>query len=393
MKSFTFCIFLALLLTFVCLASAQVPCNPTLLQNPTLFVNWPQFRYDAGHTGCNPYEHILSPSTVGGLVLDWKYLAGTQVKGDPVVANGLVYFTSEYPEDTLYAVNAVTGALVWKYAAGQTILSDPVVVNGVVYLGAFPQALSGFVYAFNAATGEMLWQYTTQNQIESAPTVANGVVYVGDASGYLYALNASTGTFLWDYQLPGYDIVAAPAVANGVIYFAASEPEFPQKCILSALDATTHQVIWQYMWNYAIGDTPVVASGVVYFNSTALDAKSGALRWTSGVHFFGLPAVARGVVYVGSDDDKVYALNASTGNILWSYRTGSFVNDSPAVANGVVYVGSADGSYYAFNADNGTLLWQYGPLSTYNAGAAVANGLVYINSQDNNLYAFHLPGH
>ena len=59
------------------------------------------------------------------------------------------------------------------------------------------------------------------------------------------------------------------------------------------------------------------------------------------------PAVANGVVYVGSGDDNVYALNASTGAMLWRYPTGGFVYSSPAVANGVVYVGSEDGNVYA----------------------------------------------
>ena len=52
------------------------------------------------------------------------------------------------------------------------------------------------------------------------------------------------------------------------------------------------------------------------------------------------PAVANGVVYVGSDDNNVYALNATTGAKLWSYTTGGDVVSSPAVVNGVVYVGS-----------------------------------------------------
>ena len=60
------------------------------------------------------------------------------------------------------------------------------------------------------------------------------------------------------------------------------------------------------------------------------------------------PAVANGVVYVGSYDGKVYALNAKTGVELWSYTTGSYVFSSPAVANGVVYVGSEDSMVYAF---------------------------------------------
>jgi outer membrane protein assembly factor BamB len=59
--------------------------------------------------------------------------------------------------------------------------------------------------------------------------------------------------------------------------------------------------------------------------------------------------VANGVVYVGSDDHNVYALNASTGALLWQYTTGGAVESSPAVANGVVYTGSDDGSVYAFS--------------------------------------------
>jgi outer membrane protein assembly factor BamB len=62
------------------------------------------------------------------------------------------------------------------------------------------------------------------------------------------------------------------------------------------------------------------------------------------------PAVANGVVYVGSWDYNIYALNARTGALLWKYTTGNQVNSSPAVANGVVYVGSSDYNVYALNA-------------------------------------------
>ena len=57
-----------------------------------------------------------------------------------------------------------------------------------------------------------------------------------------------------------------------------------------------------------------------------------------------------GVVYVGSEDNKIYALNASNGELLWSYTTGDIVISRPAVAKGVVYVGSWDGKFYALNA-------------------------------------------
>ncbi len=62
------------------------------------------------------------------------------------------------------------------------------------------------------------------------------------------------------------------------------------------------------------------------------------------------PAVAEGVVYVGSFDGKVYALESASGAFMWSYPTGNMVVSSPAVAEGVLYVGSYDHMVYAFGS-------------------------------------------
>jgi outer membrane protein assembly factor BamB len=59
------------------------------------------------------------------------------------------------------------------------------------------------------------------------------------------------------------------------------------------------------------------------------------------------------VVYVASDDNSIYVLNAQTGAKLWSYATGNGVGASPAVVNGVVYIGSGDGNVYAFSLKHG----------------------------------------
>jgi outer membrane protein assembly factor BamB len=84
-------------------------------------------------------------------------------------------------------------------------------------------------------------------------------------------------------------------------------------------------------------------------NTYALNASTGALLWRYTTEEFSSPAVANGVVYIGSGDNNVYALNASTGALLWKYTTGAPVESSPAVANGVVYVGSDDFPVYAFS--------------------------------------------
>jgi eukaryotic-like serine/threonine-protein kinase len=82
------------------------------------------------------------------------------------------------------------------------------------------------------------------------------------------------------------------------------------------------------------------------------------LKWSydTGSSMASSPAVANGVVYIGNWDGTVYALKASTGAKLWSYKTGG-VASSPGVANGVMYVGSFDGNVYALNANTGTKLW------------------------------------
>ena len=104
----------------------------------------------------------------------------------------------------------------------------------------------------------------------------------------------------------------------------------------------------------------------------ALNASTGVELWsyTTGAVLYSSPAVAGGVVYVGSQASypsdtigSVSALNASTGVELWGYTMGaselSGGYSSPAVVGGVVYVGSGDGNIYALNASTGDKLWSY----------------------------------
>jgi len=62
---------------------------------------------------------------------------------------------------------------------------------------------------------------------------------------------------------------------------------------------------------------------------------------------FSSPAIADGVVYFGSNDGNLYAVDIKTGQEKWKFKTESWVYSSPAIADGVVYFGSADGNLYA----------------------------------------------
>src|SRR4030042_1094029 len=158
---------------------------------------------------------------------------------------------------------------------------------------------------------------------------------------------------------------------------------------------STNQTLWSYTTGASVYSSPAVTNGVVYVGSMddnvyALDAATGALIWnyTTGGDVFSNPAVADGKVYVGSKDDKVYCMNAADGALLWNYTTGGDVLTSPAVANGRVFVGSDDKNVYCLNAATGGLIWNYITGSAIWSSPAVANGVVYIGSYDKKVYAF-----
>ncbi|TMC21584.1 MAG: hypothetical protein E6J34_09310 [Chloroflexi bacterium] len=152
-------------------------------------------------------------------------------------------------------------------------------------------------------------------------------------------------------------------------------------------------------WAATTGDyiysSPTVANGVVYVGSDnhklyAFDAITGQQKWTSstGSAIYSSPAVANGVVYIGSEDHKLYAFDAITGQQKWTSSTGDSIDSSPAIVNGIVYVGSYDHKLYAFDAITGLLKWTASTGDYIYSSPTVANGVVYVGSKDHKLYAF-----
>ena len=126
---------------------------------------------------------------------------------------------------------------------------------------------------------------------------------------------------------------------------------------------------------------------------SAFNASTGGLLWSyaAGGAVWTNPTITNGIAYFGSLDGNIYALNASTGAKLWSfsYKTNQFPPpdyETPSadltVANGVVYAGISEadhgyGSLYALNASTGALLWNSPWSSTDGVSAApvVADGV------------------
>jgi glucose dehydrogenase len=82
--------------------------------------DWSQFRFGPQHHGLNPFETILSPSTVGGLEERWSTGTGESIASSPAVVNGVLYVGSLDIEGKVYALDITTGALLWAAPTGLT---------------------------------------------------------------------------------------------------------------------------------------------------------------------------------------------------------------------------------------------------------------------------------
>jgi outer membrane protein assembly factor BamB len=360
--------------------------------SPGAQTNWPQLGYNNAHTGLNPFEKVLSPSTVGRLKELWAFTTSGNV-GGPAVVNGIVYFGSS--DSHVYAVHASNGALVWN-----TLLGDgggnmvPSVVNGMVYLGTGID--HGHLYALNAATGAIVWKFHPGAGVNSSPTVANGKVYIAANDSKVYALNASTGAMVWTFTADA-SFICSPSVANGKVYVASTGGT------TYALNATTGAMVWRFPnpTNSIFSPSLAVAKGKVYVgendgNIYALDASTGAVVWSDFISFGGLevvaaPAVANGVVYIGANDGSFWALDAITGAKVWENPQSSEIFVNSAVANGVVYAVGQSQVLHILDAVNGKVLNTLtlgGPI--YYSSPAVVNGSVYVGSFDKKLHAYGL---
>ena len=84
-----------------------------------------------------------------------------------------------------------------------------------------------------------------------------------------------------------------------------------------------------------------------------------AWKFKTGGKVFSSPVLYHTTIFVGSDDNCVYALSSKDGHVIWKFTTDGRVSSSAAVCNDVVYINSFDGFLYALNAKDGSLLWKF----------------------------------
>src|SRR5215469_1200339 len=223
----------------------------------------------------------------------------------------------------------------WKFRTKGMVISSPTIAGDTVYIGSTDHML----YALDRASGAEKWKFKTNSRVSSSAAVASGTAYFGSYDGNLYAVVSASGKLKWKFQTGGERRFAGKHL-HGVLPVAETMPD-PFDVYLSS---------------------PLVANGVVYFGSGdgnvyALDATSGALKWTfaTGNVVHASPALADVTLFIGSWDTNLYAIDAASGKEKWRFKTGEDhdmhnqegFQASPMMHDGVVYVGCRDSNFYA----------------------------------------------
>ena len=339
---------------------ARVPSSPAVDQGLVYFGSYDgtfyavesatgKLRWKFANTGERRYAatHLHGALPVGEVMPDPfdVYLSS------PAIAAGAVYFGSG--DGNIYALDAATGALKWKFHTGDVVHASPAIADGKLYIGSWD---SNF-YALDAATGKELWRFKTgedadiHNQvgIQSSATISDGVVYFGCRDSNLYALDAATGKKLWSFNNKGSWVIVSPVVHEGKLYFATSDT-----ALLHAVDAKTGTPIASLQFSWPIFSSPSIAGATLYLAAqdgklNAVDLASFKPAWTFQVESSRQNLAALSTPDGKPDYQRVFQSTFYDDVMVGVARfhtTGMFLS-SPVISGSVVYIGSADGNLYA----------------------------------------------
>jgi outer membrane protein assembly factor BamB len=217
---------------------------------------------------------------------------------------------------------------------------------------------------FNALPREA-WKFKTGRPVYASAVILGQTVYVGSCDSNLYAIHLETGNIKWKFRTKG-EIRSAVAVHGDKIFLLSGDGA------VYCLHKESGKLVWTFRTN---GEKkyPLFSFSDYYYSS---------------------PVYENGMIYFGSGDQNIYALNAITGKLAWKFKTGSIVHTTAAVQDGKVYIGSFDGYFYCLNSANGKLVWKfktvgqtYFPKGEINGSANFFQDKIYFGARDFNFYA------
>jgi outer membrane protein assembly factor BamB len=220
----------------------------------------------------------------------------------------------------------------------------------------------GEVKALGLRNGKTRWVYATGAKIYSTPATGGRKVIAAATDGMVYALDKSNGKVLWSFDT-GQPLVSSPVITGDRVFIAGSSG----KCFALTLD-----------------------SGTVLWSNTSIDGFVETI-----------PLFYGGKIIFGTWNNRLYALDAETGQIAWEWHNG-YANRmlSPAACVPVAYgdrvfVVAPDRKMACLDASDGTLLWHSnleGQTVRESMGLSADSSLVYAKTMDGNLIGVRADG-
>ena len=247
---------------------------------------------------------------------------------------------------------ALTIAARWE--TGNTYLAPATLAQGRLYFGG-----NRTVGVIDVAQGRELWRQTVPQPCQFRTRVGGGIVLAGGEK-FFTAWQAEGGAALWQAQ-PASERFGVPLIHDGRVYCGDGNR-------LVARDVRSGTVLWSFD---AIPDTgiayaPAAAGDTVFVGPGdgrlyALGAADGRLRWpvnrVDEWQYLRQMYVEGGVLVAGTYQEKLLGLSTTDGRELWSVNAGNFIN-SQHVTGGRAYFWSPTGWVYAVETSTGNVLWR-----------------------------------
>mgnify|MGYP001098780722 CR=1 FL=1 len=195
-----------------------------------------------------------------------------------------------------------------------------------------------------------------QNRFISSPLLLNDVVYISSSDERVYAVDLD-GNPVWDEPFQANQAIwSTPASsADGATLYVTSMDHY-----LYALDAETGAELWQREMGGASAGTPTVTED--------------------------------GRLFLGTLNNEVLGVDASSSEIFLRIPTEGWVWSSPILHENVLYFADLKGYIYAADSQNGEILWQIQPDGPITAPALMAGELLYFATESGSVVAVNLQG-
>jgi outer membrane protein assembly factor BamB len=310
----------------------------------------------------------------------WVFKCEDELRSCASISRGMI-FVGAY-DNNVYALKLDSGEFIWKYATSDSIASTPFIYKDSLFIGS----ADGHLYSLHPGSGRLNWRFATDGPVFSSPQADYSHVFFGSDDGNLYAVNVANGRRVWKTE--AHSVVrSTPCIADERIYFGT------EGGYLFCVDLAG-QLKWQFQAKRSITSSPATEEDLIFVGSLdstvyAIDAGSGWAIWRYRTQkpIVSSPVIHNSVLYIGSSDGNLYALDLYTGRKIWSYKTEGQISSTPFVYQEAVYFGSTDGYLYSVKEKRGKLRWRFKTSGMVIAAPTVHKDVVYIGSTDHNLYA------